>query len=198
FLHQQQPGHPDEDILHVFARTNGTTRTYYSRRFEFGYWTPWEKMPLSIDGDMVVPVVWKSQLFVFWASTVHKNNDQGCSDTAYDVAQDPWATHAQFAVEVTPNWGEYYQGKWTSPKSSEMTDPLRITGVGAYDPADLVITAHTEQPGGNLAERLVMPVLYLAGSEMAAFLVTFTSKHSAPLVENQSSLQGLIGDPVKV
>lgn len=197
FLHQQHPGHPDEDILHVFGRTNGITRTYYSRRFEYGYWTPWEKMPLNIDGDMVVPVVWKSQLFVFWASTVQKKDDDQGSQTAYQVAEDPWATHAQFAVEVTLNWGEFYRGKWTSPKSSEMTDPLRITGVGTYDPRKLVITAHTEQPGGNLAERLVMPVLYLGG-ETSAFLVTFTSKHSPPLVEPQYPLQGLIGDPVKV
>jgi len=198
FLHRQHPGHPDEDILHVFGRTNGTTRTYYSRRFEYGYWTPWEKMPLNIDGDMVVPVVWKSQLFVFWATTVQKKNDDEGSETAYDVAEDPWATHAQFAVEVTLNWGEFYCSKWTSPKSSEMTDPLRITGVGTYDPSKLVITAHTEQPGGNLSERLVMPVLYLGGFETAAFLVTFTSKHSAPLVETQTPLEGILGDPVKV
>jgi hypothetical protein len=197
FLHQPHPGHPDEDVLHVFGRTNGTTRTHYARRFEYGYWTPWEKMPLNIDGDMVVPVVWKSQLFVFWATTVQKKNDDEGTDTAWDVAEDPWATHAQFAVEVTLNWGEFYRGKWTSPKSSEMTDPLRITGVGTYEPSKLVITAHTEQPGGNLAERLVMPVLYF-GHETAAFLVTFTSKHSAPRIDPQTPLEGLLTDPVKV
>lgn len=197
FLHQQHPGTPDEDILHVFARTNGITRQYYSRRFEYGYWTPWQKMPLNIDADMVVPVVWKSQLFVFWASTVQKTDEDNSGQTPWQVADDPWAGHARFAVEVTLNWGEYYRGKWTSPKSSEMTDPLRITGVGSYDASKLVITAHTEQPGANLSERLVMPVLYLAGGETAAFLVTFTSKHSPPLVEAQNWLEGLLGDPVK-
>jgi hypothetical protein len=145
---------------------------------------------------MVVPVVWKSQLFVFWASTVQKKDEDKSGQTPWQVADDPWAGHAKFTVEVTLNWGEYYRGKWTSPKSSEMTDPLRITGVGSYDASKLVITAHTEQPGANLSERLVMPVLYLGG-ETAAFLVTFTSKHSPPLVEEQNVFEGLLGDPVK-
>jgi hypothetical protein len=48
----------------VFGRTNGITHQYYYPRFEGGYWTPWEKISLNIEGDFLLPVVWKKQLYV--------------------------------------------------------------------------------------------------------------------------------------
>ena len=36
-----------------FGRTNGKTRQYWYRRYEYGYWTPWEKVALDIEGDLV-------------------------------------------------------------------------------------------------------------------------------------------------
>ena len=147
---------------------------------------------------MVVPVVWKSQLFVFWASTVQKKGDDNRGQTTRQVADHRWADHALFDVEVTLNWGEFYRGKWTSPKSSEMTDPLRITGGQLVRREQAGDPAHTEQPGGNLSERLVMPVLYLAGGETAAFRVTFTSKNSAPLSRTRTRSRACWADPVKL
>ena len=185
YLHQRQPSNPDDDILHVFARTNGATRQYYSRRFEYGYWTPWEKMSLNIEGDLLVPVVWKSQLFVFWVKTVTKSEGGDRNKTPRKIADEGWGANALTTTELTLSWGEFYKGKWTSPKSTEIKDPLRITGLSAFDASKLVISARTERPNPNVSERLIFSVLYLGGST-TAHRVTFTSKHSAPLIEAHS------------
>lgn len=185
YLHEQQPGNQDDDILHVFGRTIGTTRQYYYRRFEYGYWTPWEKMSLNLDGDLLLPVVWKGQLFVFWVTVVEKPESGNRSDTAWKMADQGWGSNARVTAELTFNWGEYYRGKWISPKSSEMKDPLRITGLSAFDRSKLVLAVRTEKPGPNLSERAVISVIYL-DSGLSVFKVTFTSKNSAPIVETSS------------
>jgi hypothetical protein len=192
YLHEQEPGNPDDDVLHVFARTNGTTREYYSRRFEYGYWTPWEKVPLNIEGDLLIPVVWKRQLFLFWVTVLNKPEGGNRTDTPRGIADEGWGSNALTTTELTLSWGEFYNGKWTSPKSTEMHDPLRITGLSEYEPERLVVSVRTEQPDPDISERAIFSVLYLA-APLTSYEVTFTSKHSAPLVQ-----EGLSDDGVEV
>ncbi|MEY2512820.1 MAG: hypothetical protein QOJ89_178, partial [bacterium] len=182
FLQQGAAGDPDDDVLHVFARTNGKTREHYARRLQAGYWTPWEKLSLAIEGDLVVPVVWRQQLFVFWATILPKPDAGNRDEHPRAIADDAWGEHAKTTTEVTLSWGEYYEGKWTSPKSTEMTDPLRITTSGAYDPSKLVISSRTHRPNANVSERLIFSILYMS-ENTRAWRVTFTSKHSPPLIE---------------
>ena len=54
------------EIDHVVARTAGAHRKYYYRRFEFGYWTPWEQIKLDIEDNPVIPHVWNGRLLLFW------------------------------------------------------------------------------------------------------------------------------------
>ncbi|MEO8415425.1 MAG: neuraminidase-like domain-containing protein, partial [Ginsengibacter sp.] len=49
YLEENEAGNQDDDVLHVIGRTNGHTRQYYYRRYEYGYWTPWEKISLTIE-----------------------------------------------------------------------------------------------------------------------------------------------------
>jgi hypothetical protein len=49
-------------------------------------------------------------------------------------------------MELTLAWGEYYKGKWSSPKSSEMKEPIRIKNLTAWEPDKLVITGRTFRP----------------------------------------------------
>ncbi len=52
YLEENEQGNQDDDILHVIGRSNGNTRQHYYRRYEYGYWTPWEKMSLNIEEIM--------------------------------------------------------------------------------------------------------------------------------------------------
>jgi hypothetical protein len=53
-------------VDHVIARTPGAHRKYYYRRYEEGYWTPWEQVSLDIEDNPVVHVVWNDRLLLFW------------------------------------------------------------------------------------------------------------------------------------
>jgi hypothetical protein len=187
YLEQRQAGNPDDDVLHVIGRTLGSTREHYYRRYEYGYWTPWEKISLNIEGEVLVPVVWKRRLFVFWFSAVVKaSGDTGKSPQ--DLADESWGSAAGTTAEVTVHWGQYYRGAWTSPKSSETAKPIMIAGLYAdFDPTQLLVTSRTYTPsaagGVPVSERLELLLFYRVNKyAIANYMVTFTSTNSAPIV----------------
>lgn len=59
---------PGNNTLHVLGRTHGQTRKYFYRRQQQGIWTPWEPMGIQIEGDHIVPVIWRDRLHVFWVT----------------------------------------------------------------------------------------------------------------------------------
>jgi hypothetical protein len=183
YLQEGEAGNQDDDILHVFGRTNGNTHQYYYRRYECGYWTPWEKITLSIEGDLLFPVIWKSQLFVFWLSPVHKPDGADPTEKPADMGNEAWGDKAKVTAELNICWGEYYKGKWTSPKSSELKEPLRFSGLDKFEPRRLFVAARKEKPSPDVSERLVMTVGYLDFS-LKFFTLTFTTKNAPPRIES--------------
>ncbi len=181
YLQEQKPGDQDDDILHVFGRTNGSTRQYYYRRYEYGYWTPWEKVTLNIQGDLVFPMMWKNQLFLFWLTAASKPEGADSSKTPRTLADDTWGASARIEVELHLSWGEYYKGKWTSPKSSELRRPMRLRNLATFEPTYFYVAGRTEKPGPNVSERLVMMIGYM-GSPGHIFKLVFTSKNVSPIV----------------
>ena len=187
YLQERQAGEPNDDILHVFGRTPGNTHQYYYRRHEGGYWTPWDKLTLNIEGDFVLPVIWKSQLYVFWLTMVHKPEGADTSRSPAGLSTDDWSTSAKVSAELNLAWGEYYQGKWTSPKSSELKDPIRITGLTKLEPDQIVVAMRTEPATAQGSERLVFSLLYL-GEPRQGFTATFTSKNAPPAMAGGGDL----------
>jgi hypothetical protein len=180
YLQEKALEKQEDDVLHVFGRTNGSTRQYYYRRYEYGYWTPWEKITLNIEGDHLFPVIWKNQLFVFWLTAAQKPEAGKPSETPELMSKLPWGSRATITVELGLSWGEYYRGAWTSPKSSELNQPMILTGLQTFEREKLVLSARTEKPSPEVSERLIFSVLYMA-SPAQAFQRTFTSKNSPPI-----------------
>ncbi|RYH63712.1 MAG: PA14 domain-containing protein,virulence plasmid 28 protein, partial [Alcaligenaceae bacterium] len=110
YLEENELGNQDDDILHLFARTNGHTRQHYYRRYEYGYWTPWEKISLSIEGDHLFPVVWRKKLFVFWLNIFEKA-DEVSAVTPQAQSTKSWTDQRRSNIEVNLCWGEYFKGK---------------------------------------------------------------------------------------
>lgn len=178
YLEEQPPASQDDDILHVFGRTNGETRQYYYRRYEHGYWTPWEKVTLNIQGDLLLPMMWRNQLYLFWLKAVQKAQG-AASGTPKDLGDKSWTDSAKINVELHLGWGEYYQGKWTSPKSSELNDPMVLENLITFEPQKkLLIAARTLVPGPEKPERLLIVVYY--PGEHKQFTLTFASKNIPP------------------
>ena len=67
------PDDPSDDVSHVVARTTGgANRKYFYRRRDGGSWTPWEHVKLDIQDNPVLPVVWRSRLFLFWVQVIQQ------------------------------------------------------------------------------------------------------------------------------
>lgn len=188
FLEENEKGNQDDDILHVFGRTNGHTRQYYYRRYEYGYWTPWEKMNLNVEGDHLFPIIWKKRLFVFWLSIVEKAVEGDRSKSAQTLSNEQWGNQQKKNAEINICWGEYYKGKWTSPKSTDLKKPMIISNLTAFDPAYLLIYGRkdkVENPVGKFRERLIFNLRYRGGGggTNVNAVFTFTSKNAAPYLE---------------
>ncbi|KAF5412854.1 MAG: hypothetical protein C5S38_07705 [Candidatus Methanophagaceae archaeon] len=120
----------DKEILHVFGRTTGASRKYYYRRFEYGYWTPWEKVDLDIEGNPILPVVWNDRLFLFWLNIVRKGPDgeelpSGDGKTkATDVEIEDINKGMIEKIEINLSWSEYFNNKWQPRKTSDFDSPI--------------------------------------------------------------------------
>jgi hypothetical protein len=142
------PGNRTGEINHVVARTAGAHRKYYYRRYEFGYWTPWEQIKLDIEDNPVIPVVWKDRLLLFWLR-IFKQSSLGpdslaaspgpsdgkslanvsLSEMKTSAKQDA-KTNTMLTVQAVLCWSEYYNGKWQPTKTSDVNRP---TDLGTYD-----------------------------------------------------------------
>ncbi len=217
YLEENEQGNQDDDILHVIGRTNGNTRQHFYRRYEYGYWTPWEKISLNIEGDHVFPIVWKKRLFVFWLNILEKPAPM--SDTtksAEYLSKRPIGESSKINVEINMCWGEYYKGKWTSPKSTEFNKPLIISNISNFNKKDLLLHGRKdilEKPTRKFRERLIFDLQYgepfnrairINGRTISVAYTlnggqfTFTSKNAPPLVEqyvHDSQLQTNVISP---
>ncbi|HRP31190.1 MAG TPA: neuraminidase-like domain-containing protein [Agriterribacter sp.] len=188
YLEENEKKNQDDDILHVFGRTNGNTRQYYYRRYEYGYWTPWEKVSLAVEGDHIFPIVWRKKLFLFWLNIFEKPVEVNNSSTPTDISKAAWGNQKRINVEVNMCWGEYFKGKWTSPKSTELKKPVIINNLSYFEPQTLLIYGRkesVENPPGKFRERLVFYLRYRGGGggNNRNAVLTFTSKNAPPYIE---------------
>lgn len=125
------------DIDHVIARTAGAHRKYYYRRYEYGYWTPWEQIKLDIEDNPVIPVVWNGRLLLLWLKILKqaplakqspfKKDVALTSLDTMDIKTDP----PKVTVQGVLCWSEYYNSKWQSAKTSDVQGPVTM---GTFDP----------------------------------------------------------------
>ncbi len=207
YLEESEQNNQDDDILHVFARTNGNTRQYYYRRYEYGYWTTWEKVSLNIEGEHLFPIVWRKRLFVFWLNIFEKPAPVDGNKSAQGMKDDVLTLNARKNVEVNMCWGEYYKGKWTSPKSTDLKRPMVINNLTAFESKKLVLFGRKDKVdngAGKFRERVVFNLRYRGTGASVDSNVdgvfTFTSKNAPPFFHhgNDSILYDKVRDNLNV
>lgn len=109
----------EQHIRHIFARSRSHPHHYYYRRqVDKKYWTPWESVELDIEGDHLLPVVYRGRLFLFWPKFLELSKEL----TPDDVSVNP-----NTGAEITANlpvqyydiqmaWSEYRNGLWDEMK----------------------------------------------------------------------------------
>src|SRR5262249_14570938 len=118
------------EIDHVIARTAGAHRKYYYRRYEFGYWTPWNQIKLDIEDNPIIPVVWKDRLLLFWLRILKKGPNGPIRLPAgkplNELTTNDLPSPADAAPYAVLCWSEYYNGKWQPAKTSDLARPTSL------------------------------------------------------------------------
>lgn len=85
---EEQQNDPASNQLHVIGRTYFEPYRYFYRRYAHEMWTPWEPMPVEIEGNHIVPVVWRDRLNVFWVTFIdNPDPNAGPADKEFDIAK---------------------------------------------------------------------------------------------------------------
>lgn len=114
------PDEKRESILHVFGRTFATPRVFYYRQrvtvnANYRYWTAWEKVPVDIEDDEVLPVTWNRRLYVFWQLT-HSKAEKDANGKAT----------GNLIFERRLAWAEYRNGKWSEKRMTPVDQSLTV------------------------------------------------------------------------
>jgi hypothetical protein len=157
------------NTLHVIGRHHGKPAKYFYRTFSNGIWNGWIPVTPDIEGDHIVAVIWRGRLNVFWltfavqsippdspgsGSQTNQDKTSGASKvtdlTFGDFANLVAAGKPQKTVKIQLNWSEYYQGKWTPRKSSDINRFTPIPVSDDFDPAtDVYVHASIDTDADN-------------------------------------------------
>lgn len=105
---RQPKNNTNPAILHVVGRTYGIPHIYYYRQqVDAKYWTAWERIDLDIEGDHLIPVVWRGRLHLIWPTFIQlPQSEAQTSKTKQNL-------------EIHLARSEYRNGKWSPKRVSE-------------------------------------------------------------------------------
>lgn len=210
--YQADPSGPNgpDDLVHMVGRTSGSHRKYYYRCMQYGDWTPWEEIKLSIEDNPIAIFVWNGRLLLFWLNIHQKTPTDGSNQKSTDqtnLGSNPTygtvknnalkdaSNNTKVTVSATLCWSEYFDGKWQNSKSSDVSNATTIGSFPLTQPFDRTQyqlqvapyagNAFTDPPGTS--DRLTVTITP-AGSgfdsnEQATSLPGFLlfNTHSSPL-----------------
>jgi peptidoglycan hydrolase-like protein with peptidoglycan-binding domain len=143
-----EPQEKFRTVVHLFGRTPNPAHAYFYRRYVVtrngaASWTPWEAVPVDLQGSLIAPVIFHRRLYLFWALITTKTKQPPANSKSPQAQQ-------QFQ-EIQIAWSEYRDGSW-SPKS--VTD-VREALTEDFTPGDEPgLTAQGVTRGPDVIERL--------------------------------------------
>lgn len=114
--------HLEDDVdytrntLHVIGRTFAQPHKYYHRRYANRLWSAWEPVDVAVEGDHVMPVVWRDRLYLFWLTFIEEGQASGAG--AVDVTKPVPLPTVDRVVEVQLHWSELVEGAWSTPRTT--------------------------------------------------------------------------------
>lgn len=145
-----EPGEALETVVHLFGRSANAPHAYYYRTYAVTrnvttHWTPWEKVPVDVQGTLVACAVHHRRLYLFWAviSTKPKPSPGGGTKP-----QPP-----EFVQEIILCWSEYRNGAW-SPKRTTAPQELLVAEAPDDGPTDTNVQGFVRPPPRDAVERV--------------------------------------------
>lgn len=103
--------------LHIVGRTRGEPHAYYYRKYEAtalygGNWTPWEEIPVEIDGAAIQPAILGGHLYITWLQVVQGQKQKKTGESGGKQA----AVSVEYYAELRLKWTAFTGAKWTGVK----------------------------------------------------------------------------------
>ena len=103
--------------LHIVGRTRGEPHAYYYRRYEAtalygGNWTPWEEVPVEIDGAAIQPAILGGHLYITWLQVIQGQRQKKTGESGGKQA----AVSVEYYAELRLKWTAFTGVKWTGVK----------------------------------------------------------------------------------
>lgn len=180
-MHIEDNSDPARRVLHVIGRTYSQPHKYYYRRYAHQMWTNWEPVAAEIEGDHLVPVIWRERLYLFWVTFMEKADPTPSATgskklidaTLSSLVTDLNSVVARRQIDVQLHWSEYLQGDWTTRESGGFsTIPTSVNN--PFKPIDVFVHVSKYYEGGE--ERGVY--IHLGGTINLAFYLA--GRNSAP------------------
>jgi hypothetical protein len=102
YVQDKSDGNLADDVVHLFGRTiHNPHHYYYRRRINNATWTPWERIPVDIDGVEkgddsgvhLIPVVWNRRLYLFWPQFMERTDEGQDFTQTESAAHKDWRAH---------------------------------------------------------------------------------------------------------
>lgn len=181
-MHLEPADDPAQNRLHVFGRKHGHPHEYFYRRHAHGMWTPWEPVSVEMEGDHLVPVVWRERLHLFWVTSQEKPDDVASTGEKTKLGdmtvESALGTLKGLAgtkrIVAELHWSSYRDGKWTARQSggpaAMLCATVTVTDSQPYDVRKIFVHVSKEAPQGGEERGLFVHVgqpfsktFYLAG-----------------------------------
>ena len=140
---EEHPISAESNIIHVIGRTQSSHKYFY-RRLESLVWTPWEPIPIKIEGDHIAAIVWKERLNIFWVTFTERSmsgNSNNIDDQTMDkVKLGDLKENSKLTVRPILNWCERFQGEWKAPESSNFISNAEVGVDDSFDKRKVFIS----------------------------------------------------------
>ncbi|MFK0236634.1 Tc toxin subunit A-related protein [Streptomyces vinaceus] len=139
---------PGGETLFVFARTESAPGSFYFRRWEERTtWSPWEKVDLDVDTDILIPIVWNGHLYLFWPSMIE-------AQLRTKVKVEPGVDMPDPLMywKMQLNWSRYADGGWEAKKvvPEVLTTSFDMGGPSAVNVYKYVFLPQLDAQSGDL------------------------------------------------
>ncbi len=151
--------------LHVLGRTYSHPHKYFYRTYSSGVWTGWEAVSAKIEGDHIALAMWKGRLNLFWVTYITQaqpappppaGGDPITKLGLGDIVDSIVSSAPTTLVQPHLHWCEYYQGKWSTPISSDTKKYQPIAVGSGFDTKQVYvrITKDLDESGNEGALKL--------------------------------------------
>ena len=112
-LQDKSSGNLADDVVHLFGRTiHHPHRYFYRRRINNATWTPWERIPVDIEGVEkgdesgvhLIPIVWNRRVYLFWPQFLEHTDDKQDFTLTESAAHKAWRAKHDAWERDLPAW----------------------------------------------------------------------------------------------